>query len=257
MWRFLVLNLYFSYPLTAKSAWVEIPQVPSKKTTPFVFGTPKVSFIEPKFTSTTPSNPMVLTTTPRQTTPPAYREIMTTSTISPLTTARQLERNHNEKPKTPKVQPDKAKNATQTSESAYSGFLPLLQSIQQTLTINAKKSLKNKISVLTNLRDNLLANIDERMSGLWSRSDTQAEARGHDDEMDFPSNEGALMTIGFLTFAVFLIKLVLKLVHALKSKQAPVVVTTIAPATAFIGRKKRDVEDSLKILQFIEEYKFR
>lgn len=27
--------------------------------------------------------------------------------------------------------------------------------------------------------------------------------------MDYPSNEGALMTIGFLTFAVFLIKLVL------------------------------------------------
>lgn len=40
-----------------------------------------------------------------------------------------------------------------------------------------------------------------------------SEARGyHDDDdthMDFPSNEGALMTIGFLTFGVFLIKLVI------------------------------------------------
>lgn len=31
--------------------------------------------------------------------------------------------------------------------------------------------------------------------------------------MDFPSSEGALMTISFLTFAVFLIKLVL-VIHA-------------------------------------------
>lgn len=33
-----------------------------------------------------------------------------------------------------------------------------------------------------------------------------AEARGH---VEVPSSEGALMTISFLTFAVFLIKLVL------------------------------------------------
>lgn len=54
--------------------------------------------------------------------------------------------------------------------------------------------------------------LDTRISKLWKREqDDKNEARGYKDEheMDFPSNEGALMTIGFLTFAVFLIKLVI------------------------------------------------
>lgn len=51
---------------------------------------------------------------------------------------------------------------------------------------------------------------DERITNLWTQSD-ETVARGYEDDgsMDFPSNEGALMTIGFLTFAVFLIKLVI------------------------------------------------
>jgi hypothetical protein len=146
---------------------------------------------------------------------------MTTPTISPLTTTsptpRLEERADNEVEETPtastgeiaeQYSPPEGENKTE--ETNYSGFLHLLHSIQQTLTLNAKKSLKNKISLLTNLRDTLLANIDDRMGSLWQRSEDVSEARGHDDhEMEFPSNEGALMTIGFLTFAVFLIKLVL------------------------------------------------
>lgn len=54
------------------------------------------------------------------------------------------------------------------------------------------------------------------MTMLWDNPKGATEARGHDDhhEMDFPSNEGALMTIGFLTFGVFLIKLVLVSIFA-------------------------------------------
>lgn len=50
------------------------------------------------------------------------------------------------------------------------------------------------------------------MRALWQPSNKNVETREYKEEhhhMDFPSNEGALMTIGFLTFAVFLIKLVL------------------------------------------------
>lgn len=50
------------------------------------------------------------------------------------------------------------------------------------------------------------------MRHLWLTPHKAGEAREYKEEhyhMDFPSNEGALMTIGFLTFAVFLIKLVL------------------------------------------------
>lgn len=50
------------------------------------------------------------------------------------------------------------------------------------------------------------------MRTLWQKPHKAGETREYKEEhyhMDFPSNEGALMTIGFLTFAVFLIKLVL------------------------------------------------
>lgn len=46
-----------------------------------------------------------------------------------------------------------------TEENSYKGFLPLLNNIQHTLTTNANKSLKSKITLLKNLRDNLLENI--------------------------------------------------------------------------------------------------
>lgn len=48
-------------------------------------------------------------------------------------------------------------------------------------------------------------NIAQSSRSRMSRS-TQAQARGH---VEFPSSESALMTISFLTFAVYLIKLVL------------------------------------------------
>lgn len=49
------------------------------------------------------------------------------------------------------------------------------------------------------------------MDSLWMIPNTGTQARDYKDDshVDFPSNEGALMTIGFLTFAVFLIKLVM------------------------------------------------
>lgn len=49
---------------------------------------------------------------------------------------------------------------------------------------------------------------------LWPTTPVVRSKRGlmdghHSGGMEFPSSEGALMTISFLTFAVFLIKLVL------------------------------------------------
>lgn len=116
---------------------------------------------------------------------------------------------------------------------------------------------------------------------MWSKPiEETLEARGYEQhEMEFPSNEGALMTIGFLTFAVFLIKLVLvsyaqkkvgifqyviyfqKLIHALKEKHNALSMTTMGGTTmtTIIGRKRRSLEeyDNLKILQLIDEYTFR
>lgn len=53
--------------------------------------------------------------------------------------------------------------------------------------------------------------LDERIKQLWPIEENK-QARdysSHETHVDFPSNEGALITIGFLTLAVFLVKLVL------------------------------------------------
>lgn len=47
----------------------------------------------------------------------------------------------------------------QSSFSSFAGFLPFLKSIQGTLMQKAHKSIKSKIQVLKNLRDNLLYDI--------------------------------------------------------------------------------------------------
>lgn len=109
-----------------------------------------------------------------QTTTPDYRTMMTT--IQPLTTylsqiseRMDLERENTiVTPKKLQEKPKPIQNKTKTEDTNYSGFIPLLNTIQQTLTHNAKKSLKSKISLLTNLRDNLLANIGKFTQFMFS-----------------------------------------------------------------------------------------
>lgn len=91
------------------------------------------------------------------------------------------------------------------------------------------------------------------MIGLQEERADAREYKNYHHEMDFPSNEGALMTIGFLTFAVFLIKLILKLISALKTKYNTYY--NGSDATSYLGRKRRFVEGGNDILQLIEEYR--
>lgn len=62
--------------------------------------------------------------------------------------------------------------------------------------------------------------VESRISSIWeprSKRKTRATRgdvwdsweKGSEHGMEFPSNEGALLTLGFLTFAVFLIKCIL------------------------------------------------
>ncbi|KAK9721257.1 hypothetical protein QE152_g21647 [Popillia japonica] len=144
--------------------------------------------------------------------------------------------------------------------SNYMGFIPFIENIQSSLMRHAHQGMKSKITLLQELKYNLLFNIKEKINGLWTPTSNRRAREYYDKEeeshIDFPSNEGALMTIGFLTFAVFLIKLVLKLIYALKYKNG----TMVNPnATAvYVGRKKREAfnVEAAKILQLIEEYKF-
>ncbi|XP_072391666.1 uncharacterized protein [Diabrotica undecimpunctata] len=149
-------------------------------------------------------------------------------------------------------------NEEPINEIPYNGFFTYLQMTQKNLLkLTARES---KMSVLKHLRNTLLSNLYYQITKLW-KPQTDRQARGYKDdhEMEFPSNEGALMTISFLTFAVFLIKLVIKLVQALKTKymMSTTTTTTAAPTLILLNRKKREEsfnEEAARILTYIETF---
>ncbi|EDV93312.1 uncharacterized protein LOC6563180 [Drosophila grimshawi] len=100
------------------------------------------------------------------------------------------------------------------------GFLKFLKSMQSTWITKSSLNLQNKIQLLKRLRDNLMKVIEQQFSVLWQPTERhRRRRRGLLDEsnLEFPP-EAALMSINFLTFAVFLIKLVLQVVKIVKSK---------------------------------------
>ncbi|CAH1968982.1 unnamed protein product [Acanthoscelides obtectus] len=145
-------------------------------------------------------------------------------------------------------------------------FMDFLKSAQKTLLQYKMNTYRSKMSVLKHLKDVLTLNINEKIAN-FKLIDGNSEARTYKEEehpMDYHSSEGALMTIGFLTFSVFLIKLVIKLVHLLKYKSQYYygmnTVTTTTPATVvFLKRKGRmnDMEDDhiTKIIEYTEYLK--
>lgn len=94
---------------------------------------------------------------------------------------------------------------------SINGLFDFLKNIQKSFVSTAAKGIGNKIKSLQKFRDQLLINIEDRLSQLFTlkKRRLSRELHGHDEHINFPSSEGALITISFLTFAVFLIKLVL------------------------------------------------
>ncbi|KAL1501150.1 hypothetical protein ABEB36_006534 [Hypothenemus hampei] len=142
-----------------------------------------------------------------------------------------------------------------------SNVLNVLKNFQRQLTdFKGTFSLEAKVERLKELRDDILHEIKFRISRLFKPLPS-SESRfyqdlDHDrhDHLDYPSNEGALMTIGFLTFAVFLIKLVLKLIYTLKLKQQYYYYqSTTTPGSIFL-KKEDNLEESAKIMRYIQEY---
>ncbi|XP_066148561.1 uncharacterized protein [Euwallacea fornicatus] len=147
-----------------------------------------------------------------------------------------------------------------------SGLMLLVKHVQTQLMNFKGRSLHDKTQHLVNLSDAILNEIKERVTQLFKPSTNRnnQESRVYkdfeDNHVGYPSNEGALMTIGFLTFAVFLIKLVLKLIYALKLKQQYYYNQTTTPASIFLKHDGRNVQDFqferyAKIMQRLEEYK--
>jgi hypothetical protein len=107
---------------------------------------------------------------------------------------------------------------------SFTSFLGFLRKIQESFAIRTAKTIGQKIKMLMSFRDSLMMAINKQIKRLWRvqpRTKKKKEVikrtrrtLGMIDHhgggaMDFPSAEGALLSICFLTFAVFLIKLVL------------------------------------------------
>ncbi|XP_052866191.1 uncharacterized protein LOC128272416 isoform X2 [Anopheles cruzii] len=117
-------------------------------------------------------------------------------------------------------------------------FFDFLRCLQASFGLRSAYNVSGKIHLLVGLRNLLFANIEQRIARLWIDNQSSMTIRRNqrrrrrqlrrtrwidhagdsDGSMDFPSAEGALLTISFLTFAVFLIKLVLQVINTIKAK---------------------------------------
>ncbi|KAH8276778.1 hypothetical protein KR026_000621 [Drosophila bipectinata] len=91
------------------------------------------------------------------------------------------------------------------------GFLKFLKTLQNTWAKKSALTFEKKFKLLQNLRDNLMKLIEQQFAVLWQPPERKRRRRRgllDSSEIDFPP-EAAIMTINFLTFAVFLIKLVM------------------------------------------------
>ncbi|CAH2238132.1 uncharacterized protein LOC120632200 [Pararge aegeria] len=142
----------------------------------------------------------------------------------------------------PKIENSKPKDITQVSKgNTVKGMWKLIKLVTDTIYKNTHRSFKSKIKYLKSLKTTLLTSIEDQIDRAWpndpdargaARSTRSAQARGH---VEFPSSESTLMTISFLTFAVFVIKLVLQVIHTYKNKTmmvTPAVVTAVGRMAA-------------------------
>ncbi|XP_017039725.1 uncharacterized protein LOC108087060 [Drosophila ficusphila] len=114
------------------------------------------------------------------------------------------------------------------------GFFRFLKNMQKSWVKKSALTIGKKIKLLQNLRDNLLRLIENQFAVLWQPPERKRRRRRgilDDSDIDFPP-EAALMSINFLTFAVFLIKLVMQVVKIIKSKHYTLSGFTIVPETA-------------------------
>ncbi|CAH2094921.1 unnamed protein product [Euphydryas editha] len=117
----------------------------------------------------------------------------------------------------------------------------IVKIVTDTIYKNTHRSFKSKVTYLEGLKSTILTSIEEHFENVWpddvehrsySRRARSTQARGH---VEFPSSESTLMSISFLTFAVFLIKLVLQVIHTYKNKTmmvSPAMVAAVGRAAA-------------------------
>ncbi|XP_066901799.1 uncharacterized protein [Halyomorpha halys] len=120
----------------------------------------------------------------------------------------------------------------------------ILMEVHKTLAAEGRASINGKENFLKKLQSQLLSKIWGASSNIWSR--TGVEGRGHGHVLAFPSLEGALMTIAFLTFAVFLIKIVKQCLQGIQAGNNVVGIelpgTMVTPAK--VVKHKRSIDEN-------------
>ncbi|XP_017480357.1 PREDICTED: uncharacterized protein LOC108369701 [Rhagoletis zephyria] len=99
------------------------------------------------------------------------------------------------------------------------GFLNFIRTVQRNWVRQSRLTIEQKIKKLKGLKNKIMRMIEDQFHMIWTPKVHMRRKRGLLDEsnLNFPP-EAALISINFLTFAVFLIKLVLQVVHIVKSK---------------------------------------
>ncbi|KAL7021938.1 hypothetical protein ACKWTF_012075 [Chironomus riparius] len=149
---------------------------------------------------------------------------------------------------------------------SFPSFIKFLRKIQESFAIRTAKTIGDKIKMLVGFRDQLMVTINKQIRRLWRGNQAKASSKkssgsrrskrtlgldhGHGSgAMDFPSAEGALLSICFLTFAVFLIKLVLQVIQTIKMKKAMwATQMMMGTENVVIKRQRRSTDDDLQKL---------
>lgn len=151
------------------------------------------------------------------------KEPSTTTTVLPPKTHKKKTLNQKLQRRT-MIQMMNSKQYKPFGDVSFPSFIKFLRKIQESFAIRTAKTIGDKIKMLVTFRDQLMMTINKQIRRLWRGNQASSKKsssnkrskrtlgldHGHGSgAMDFPSAEGALLSICFLTFAVFLIKLVL------------------------------------------------
>ncbi|XP_039947500.1 uncharacterized protein LOC120766202 [Bactrocera tryoni] len=99
------------------------------------------------------------------------------------------------------------------------GFINFLKTVRNRWVKQSKLTFEQKLNKLKRLKNKMMHLIEDQFSMIWTPKVHMRRRRGilGESNLNFPP-ETALISINFLTFAVFLIKLIMQVVHIIKSK---------------------------------------
>ncbi|EDW59368.2 uncharacterized protein Dvir_GJ10843 [Drosophila virilis] len=215
-----------SQPIEASK---QVKQLPVEgNVSPEGFTTPSAVWIEyqrERFgLSNSQSNPLILVVRNSSSMPPVEVDLVVTPKVE--TTSRR----HSSHVESAEDADGIVETATEPSDTdvdddelqlpSMQGFIKFLKKMQVGWIKKSALNFESKIKLLKQLRDTFMKVIEQQFSVLWQPTERHRRRRRSlldESNLDFPP-EAALMSINFLTFAVFLIKLVLQVVKIVKSK---------------------------------------